>query len=93
MGVNKETQDGEDKYQGVMSTANSQTPFLLPKTNSCSISLNGQAKQDKEKCKDPKPNILGLLGPPRDHSHNVASIDGNISKKGNIALLPLNINL
>ena len=73
-----------------MSTANSQTPFLLPTSNSSSISPNGHAKIEKEKIPEPKPNILVALGAPRDHSQHVAVVDGNISNKGNCLFLQLN---
>ena len=73
-----------------MSTANSQTPFLLPTSKSCSISPNGQANLEKEKLQESKPNNLGSLGATRDHSRHVAVTDGNMSNKGNCRFLQLN---
>ena len=81
MKVDTDDQEIDMNCSGVMSTATSQTPFLLPtSSDSCLIAPNGQTKLEKQNLQVTNINVLDTTS---DHSqHHVIIADSNIGRKG-----------
>ena len=81
MKIETQPHEIDENCQGTMSTANSQTPFFLPISNSYPVAQNGDTKSEIANLQESKSNALGLL---HDRPHNqVFTADTNLSNKGN----------
>ena len=76
-------QETDENCCGVMSTATSQTPFLVPtSSDSCLIAPNGQTTK-LEKQKHQGANTAILDANPDNSQHTLTIADTNKGRKGN----------